>query len=281
MRQGKRGEAGTEIVVRKPGRLLSSEIPKHWYGDQPFVTHFLDALSSTFPFGEAFFVRSVMHYRDRVADPKLADEIRDFAAQEGQHSRVHAEHVQLLLDQGYSLLGVLNGQADKVTRWMNRKHPRYALATTAALEHLTAILARQVLTHSETLTGPMHEKMATLWRWHALEEAEHKAVAFEVMRAAEVPHWMRVVSQLMSTWGLAFETLLRVAYMLYRDGLLFRRAGWRGGYRFLFGSAALLRGTGPAYRAWYRRDFHPDDEDDRALINQRSPEVAQELAALS
>lgn len=270
--------APTTIKVRRPEQPLSRDLPKFWYNNEPFATHFLDALSSTFPFGEAFFVRSVLHYRERVEDPRILADIRAFAAQEGQHSRVHADHVQLLLDQGYTGLESINDNGEAVTRWMNKKVPMASLVTTAALEHLTALLARQVLRDPERFTAKMHPEMARLWRWHALEEAEHKSVAFDVMRVVQPKHRQIVISQILNTLGLSLEVMIRIIYMLWKDDLLFSRRGWRGGYGFLFGTRGLLRGAGADYLAWFRRDFHPEAIDDRPLIAEREPMVDRELA---
>jgi predicted metal-dependent hydrolase len=269
---------GTRIQVRRPAKLLSRDIPRHWYGGDAFASHFLDALSSTFPAGEAFFVRSVIHYREQIDDPALLEKIRGFSGQESQHSRVHADHVQLLVDQGYVSLETRNRLMDRVMQWVNRSWPANSLAGTAALEHLTAILARQLLSHPEQFTDAMHPEMAMLWRWHALEEAEHKAVAFDVMQCVVPSHRRRVLAQILNTLGLSLEVFDRLVYMLWKDGQLFRRATWIGGWRFLFGSKGLFRGLGADYRAWYRRDFHPDQIDDRDLIERSRPAIVAELA---
>jgi predicted metal-dependent hydrolase len=237
----------------------------------------MDALSSTFPIGESFFVRSVVHYRDRIEDPQLLDEIRGFAGQEGQHSRVHSDHVQLLLDQGYTLIEWRNDFVDRILHWFNRKQPETSIAVTSALEHLTAILARQFLSYPERFTDSMHPEMRALWRWHALEEAEHKSVAFDVMALAAPSHRRRVLAQISNTFGLGLEVFDRLIYMLYKDGLLFRREGWRGSWRFLFGEQGFLRGIGADYLAWYRRDFHPDQIDDRAMIEENEPAIVADF----
>lgn len=274
------GSGGREIArparaipIRQPARTLSRDIPRHWYGGEAFASHFMDALSSTFPYGEAFFVRSVLHYRDRIEDPELLEEIHSFAGQESQHRRMHDDHVRLLVERGYPLIESRNRFADRILRWFNSHRPAASIAATAALEHLTAILARQVLSHPDRFTDSMHPDMAALWRWHALEEAEHKAVAFDVMQRAAPSYRRRVIAQAVNTLGLAIEVFDRLVYLLYKDGLLFRRAGWAGGWRFLYGEHGLLRGIGAEYRGWYRRDFHPDEIDDRALIEQNSPEI--------
>jgi len=266
------------ILIRRPKRDLSARIPRHWFGGDAFATHVFDALSSTFPFGEAFFVRSVNHYRSQIEDPVLRERIAGFAGQEGQHSRLHDEHVALLLGHGYAHLAARNRLFDRLVRWQNRRFPRMSLAVTAALEHLTALLARQLL-GSERFTRQMHPAMARLWRWHALEEAEHKAVAYDVLSIVAPSPLRRRAVMILVTLDLASETLQRTAYMLWVDGLLFRRETWSRGWRFLLGPEGFLRGLGADYRAWYRRDFHPDQIDDRALIARHAPEIAAEMAS--
>ncbi len=66
---------------RKPARW--------WNGGDPVATALYNALSATFPEGEAFFVESVRGYRDG-APPRLAQEIKAFTTQEAIHSREHA-----------------------------------------------------------------------------------------------------------------------------------------------------------------------------------------------
>jgi len=268
------GTKGTEGLKESP-----VAIPRYWWGDDPFRTHFFNALSSTFPFGEAFFVRSVRYYADRVTDPKLQQEIRAFAGQEGQHSRIHDAHVDLLIEQGYGALAARNRFIDRIMRWHNRETPRFSLAVTAALEHLTAILARQLLLNPGNHVDEMDPSMARLWRWHALEESEHKSVAFDVMVAAEIPRWMRNGAMALNTFGLTLETLERMIYLFYKDGRLFDGRTWMAGWRFLFGRGGFLRGVGRDYRAWYRADFHPEEIDDREMIARFAPRVTAEVSA--
>ncbi|MFO0689422.1 MAG: metal-dependent hydrolase [Myxococcota bacterium] len=272
------------IPIRRPAFSLagpgatSGRPPRHWHAAGPFASHFFDALSSTFPFGEAFFVRSVLAQRDRITDPELLARIRGFAGQEGQHSRLHDEHVDLLLADGDRLITVRNRFIDRILRFQNRRWPMLSLALTAALEHLTAILARALLADGARRTHAMHPAMAPLWRWHAFEEAEHKAVAFDVLLRVAPGRSRRIVAMGIASFFLAFETTLRTAYLLGKDGLLFDRATWSAGLRFLFGAEGLLRDTGPAYRAWYARDFHPDGTDDSALLAASWPVIDRELA---
>ncbi len=254
------------LEIRRPAFELGPDLPRYWYGGNAFASHYLDSLSSVFPDGEAFFVRSVQRYRDRIDDSALRQAIQGFAGQEAQHSRQHDVHLELLDARGYGALTRLNRAADKVMRFTNRRFPRFSLASTAALEHLTAMLARRILRDGARFTTPMNARMAALWRWHALEEAEHKAVAFDVLKRVAPSYWLRVIALVVNTAGLFVEMLLRTGYMLWKDGELARRESWSDGWKFLFGREGLLRGVGPDYRAWYRRDFHPNEIDDGPLI---------------
>lgn len=263
------------IAVRRP-RIRLDNVPRHWNRD-PFATHFLNALSSTFPDGEAFFVRAVTRYRDEIQDPALRKAIQAFAGQEGQHSRLHAHHLQILVAQGYTGLATRN----RFVRWATDQSlhwsPRASLAGTAALEHLTALLARKVLQESRTFSEGMDSTMAALWRWHALEEAEHKAVAFDVLAQVAPSYPLRVWMLATNTFSMLVEILDRTFYMLWKDGLLFRRVTWKQGWRFLFGERGFLRGLGPDYWMWYRRDFHPTNVDDGPILERFRSQIDGEI----
>jgi predicted metal-dependent hydrolase len=260
-----RAGSGHAIEVRRPDRFVSPEVPHYWNGGNAFATHYLNALSSVFPDGEAFFVRSVMHYRDRIRDPELQTAIQGFAGQEAQHSRQHDTHLEALAAQGYTALVRLNRLADAGMRFGNRHWPRFSLASTAAVEHLTALLARRILS-DPGFTARMDPRMAELWKWHSVEEAEHKAVAYDVLQQIAPGRALRAAALLLNTLGLFVEVAVRTAYMLHVDGVLFRRRNWADGWRFLFAPGGLLRGHARDYLAWYRRGFHPNQIDDRVLI---------------
>lgn len=66
-------------------------IKRHYFANSPLMSHFLTALSSTFPVGEQFFVNSVRNVRDKVSDPQLQAQIAAFIGQEAMHSKAHGE----------------------------------------------------------------------------------------------------------------------------------------------------------------------------------------------
>jgi predicted metal-dependent hydrolase len=266
------------ITIRNVHFELGEEIPRYWYDGDPARTHLMNALSSTFPAGEAFFVRSVQHYRDQIDDPALLEQIKRFVGQEAVHSREHDAHVKLLVAQGYPGIARINKQADREMRWWNRRAPRFSLATTAALEHLTAIMARRALSEPDYWAGPMHEHMAPLWQWHAMEEAEHKAVAFDVLERVSGSYRLRVLAMLFASFGLLLDNLVRWAYLMFKDGRLLEPKMWSGTFRFLWARGGLYRALIPDYVRWYRRDFHPWQQDDQPLIDACRERLALEIA---
>ncbi len=150
--------------------------PRLWHGGNVEATAIYNALSTTFPTGEAFFVESVRAFREG-APPKLAAEIKGFTTQEAIHSREHAAFNRRAADSGYDL-SKLEAQIDHRLAITKTKPPIVSLAATMALEHFTAILAHELLDDPSHLAGA-DKDAADLWRWHACEEIEHKGVAYD------------------------------------------------------------------------------------------------------
>src|SRR5215212_1291647 len=159
---------------RRFGRGAALE--RLWHGGRIEATAIYNALSTTFPAGETFFVESVRKFRDG-APPKLAEEIKGFTTQEAIHSREHDAFNRRAADAGYDLTK-LEEQVEYRLAVTRTKPPIVSLAATMALEHFTAILAHQLLANPRHLDGADHET-AELWRWHACEEIEHKGVAYD------------------------------------------------------------------------------------------------------
>ena len=170
---------GLQIRPRHLDFDLPDPLPRHWHGGDAFKSHLFDAMSVLFPDGERFFIDSVRQFRDQITDPTLKEQIRGFIGQEGHHSREHLEYSQRLRDLGYAIEPIERRARGRIRYAQKRLSPQRQLAATAALEHITAIMADQVLREPECLRGA-DANMARLWRWHALEETEHKAVAFDV-----------------------------------------------------------------------------------------------------
>jgi len=245
---------------------------RDWHSYGPQATHFFNALSVFFPVGERFFIASVRNYRDRITDPDLKKAVVAFIGQEAMHGREHEHYNRLIQDSGMPVQGMerlvvrVLGLARKLTP------QSWQLATTLALEHQTAILADLLLSNPGLLAGS-DPAFRRLWQWHALEETEHKAVAYDVWNEAvgtgSVAYLVRSASMVFTS--LAFWTLIAAfsIRMIETDPATRRRpAGYLDLADFLFGRQGMFRASLPAWRGYFKRSFHPWQHDNRQLLEQ-------------
>ncbi len=259
--------ADINIEPRNREHDIMDCLGRDWFGGSAFKTAWFNAMSITFPLGEKFFIDSVRHYAARISDPKLQREIRGFCGQEGFHRREHERYNQLLYSQrGYDL-DYLEGRIEKSIAITNKVlSARQRLAATAALEHITAILAQWNLGAASPMRAEAEPAMRALWDWHAAEEMEHKAVAFDVYRAIGGGEKMRKTALRRASFFLLLDIVVGTVHMLRRDGQLWRLGNWREGIRFLLGKQGVLRQIWPAYKAYFGDDFHPWQQDTRATL---------------
>jgi predicted metal-dependent hydrolase len=250
--------------------------PRWWLGGDPVATAFYNALSVTFPQGERFFMDAVRRYRTEVSG-ELADQVAAFVTQEALHTREHVAFNRQVADHGYDVAAMEARTRRRLD--FARSRPAYMqLGATIALEHFTAILAHALLADPRHLEGAAPEA-AALWRWHAIEEIEHKAVAFDTFRVATarltgVRRWhIRFWTMVIAT-GLLFRVVgANMSDLLRQDGLRGRRA-LGAILRLLWVRPGLLRQILPLYLAYFRPGFHPWDHDDRPLIQSAEQALA-------
>lgn len=270
-----------------PTRRISFEeslqdVPKHFAADGDLVTsHLAAALSAVFPDGEDFFVRSVRHYRDRIDDPALKRQVAGFVGQEALHGREHR-----LLNDRFAKLGYPTKSVERLTKWGLAARERIAparsnLAATAALEHFTATLAEHLLTNEETRTLIGHPEVQNLFLWHALEESEHKAVAFDVYKAMGGSERMRVWTMNLLRFGFVGSMVVQVTLSLLRDRSTYRPGRLRTSWRRFRHSPILSRELWDQLHDYNRPDFHPDDRDTTELVERWREELFGDHGSLS
>ncbi|KAF0809041.1 hypothetical protein A167_02251 [Alcanivorax sp. S71-1-4] len=267
MRSRKKKPANTLTITPQRMDFDFAGVPKHWFDNDPVLSHFLNALSLTFPDGERFFVDAVRAFRDTVKDPERQKEISGFIGQEAMHSLEHDTFNKMLAAQGYQEQAE-GGQ--KLARYLikqgrERLSAKKQLAATAALEHITAILANRLL-KDPALLESMDPAVRDLWMWHAIEEIEHKAVAFDLYQDVSGDYRLRVRVLLAASLALASYTSKYTWALLKQDGLhrnplVLARGAWR-----LFGFNGLLTRTVPDFLQFLRPGFHPWQEDNSALV---------------
>lgn len=239
-----------------------------WAGGDPFATAFYNALSVTFPKGEAMFIEAVKAFREGVS-PKLEKEIRAFVTQEVMHTREHVAFNKRVEEAGYDI-GFLNDQVSHVMDLIKSRPQIVNLCVTMALEHYTAILAKQFLEDPHAFRNGEGEQVE-LWKWHAIEEIEHKGVAYDTWLHATQgwSRWKRwkMKSTLMLLVSINFwkNRYVGMLHLLKQDGI----TGWqahRGLLWFLLGRPGTLRKLFLPWATYFLPGFHPWNEDDRHLI---------------
>ena len=242
--------------------------PRLWHGGSIEATALYNALSATFPVGEAFFVESVRNFRDG-ADAKLAEDIKNFTTQEVVHSREHLAFNRRAADSGYDLTA-LEAQVEKRLAITRSKPKIVSLAATMALEHFTAILAHELLADPRHLAGA-DEATAALWKWHASEEIEHKGVAFDTWLHAtkDWTRWKRwkvkSLVMLYVTRNFVVDRTAGALELMRQDSVEGPRAWGRLAW-YALGSPGMIRKISGAWVAYFLPGFHPWTIDDRSLI---------------
>ena len=263
-----RPSAARRIPVRRL-QTRPEDVADGWIvPDDPIFSHLLATLSAVFPNGEDFFVASVRRHRDAVADdPVLRTQVNAFIGQEAMHGRAHRALNRRLAELGYR-----TERADRTiericTRVLAAKPRRLAIAVTAAAEHYTGLLAETALDHEPTrriLFG--QEAIEPLICWHALEELEHKNVAFDVLDAAGGGYPIRAAGFLVTTGVLAGYVGLEWGRAVFEDRAEITPAHRRR-FRSNLRRQKLLSG-------WFLRNafvdlkpgFHPDDTQTDELV---------------
>lgn len=251
-----------------------------WMGGDPVGTALYNALSATFPKGEGFFVESVRKFREGTP-PKLEAEIRAFVTQEVMHSREHVAFNKRAHEAGYDL-APLERRVDERLALVRSKPPIASLAATMALEHFTAILAHELLRDPRHL-APADAETRALWRWHAIEEIEHKGVAYDTWLHAtrnwpRFKRWsVKAKVMLLVTRNFVVDRTAGTLELLRQDGITGPKA-WARLFWYGWVRPGMFRKVFAAWLSFFMPGFHPWNHDDRALIAEAEGELKAEPA---
>ncbi|MDY6945996.1 MAG: metal-dependent hydrolase [Pseudomonadota bacterium] len=244
--------------------------PRWWHGGDPVATAYFNALSASFPQGETFFIDSVRRYRDR-GDARLQAQIQAFIQQEVAHTREHVVFNKLIKNAGYDTTA-MDAETRRRLDIARSRHPLAQLAITVALEHFTAMMANFLLTQHNPLPGAPPEVLR-LWQWHAIEEVEHKAVAYDTFmvvtqKLSPLRRWaLRCHVMLVISAQFWYSNFQRMADFFRQDGINTPRTWWRV-FTYLCFEPGMLRIIFRPYMSFFRPGFHPWDHDDGALIRE-------------
>jgi uncharacterized protein len=264
--------ADREIAPRAQKLEFGADTPHHWMDGDPYMTNLMNAFSLTFPEGERFFINAVRHFRDRVTDPQLEKQVKGFLAQESLHRREHDTFNDWLRSQGFNVDKYYAEVVEMLASKGLLDIPMVRLAVTCALEHFTAMLAESWLTTDE-LRAQAHPSVRNLWTWHALEELDHKAVAFDVYKAAGGGYSLRAVVMIGTTIGFVAKVAQLQYRLMKKDGELKNWKSWMRGAWKNWGPRGYLSSLVPIYLQYFRPSFHPWDYDHSELVRRFEREL--------
>lgn len=250
----------TDLVVRRLLIDLEKPFARHWCGGDAFRTALFNALSMSFPVGEQFFIDSVRNGYKALPEDKqehFRKEVQGFVGQEATHRRLHSLFNGHLEKQG--LVNAWAPRAQKRLKLLEGADYRHWVAITAANEHFTAILADWLLRNHDELEG--EPRLKTMWLWHCAEESEHKSTAFDLYHALDGNHTWRIVWMRRITTIFLGDLVRQTVNNLRRDGALWKWSTWKSAASFLFGKRGLVRETYGPWREYFRKDFHPTQQD--------------------
>ncbi|MEM7360767.1 MAG: metal-dependent hydrolase [Pseudomonadota bacterium] len=245
-----------------------------FHGNNTVISAYWVGLSATFPLGEAEFIRSVRLYEDQITDDKLAAEVKDFAAQEAHHALQHRKINKQFDACGYSTSKVEKLMEAKIKERIEKWSDKKRLMHTVSAEHFTAVMAHFALSHPESLDH-MPESLRKLFLWHAIEEVEHKSVAFDVYKHCVGDMWrLRRHYAYFAFIEFPMNMYLITRFLLKEMGY---KATWnerRGMWRYLFGKGGTVSTVKNLYMMFFRKDFHPWQHDDSELVAKWKEELA-------
>ncbi len=273
--QGRTVKEARPIRSRKVKLPFGSQIPRHWLAGSAVASHIANGANLLFPAGERFFVRSVKHYLEHFKDdPETTATIRGFFGQEGNHAREHERFFAIMEEQGYEIRPFLARYERFCFGVFERlAPPSLRLAVTAACEHYTAIMAENAL--QDGMLDTAHPVMADLLKWHAAEEIEHKAVAFDVLERVAPSYSVRAAGLAAATLLLGMWWFLGTRMLLEQDGISGREARRQLRQLRAMANAKPAPGTSgdgivrnvfwKGIRSYLRPGFHPNNHDNYHL----------------
>lgn len=241
-----------------------------WNGGGAHWTQFMNTLSIFFPAGERFFIKSVRNYRDKVVDPELRKAVAAFIGQEAFHTREHEEYNEAMEVAGIPVVE-LEARVQTLLDYVENNLPKpVQLAVTVSLEHLTAMLA-DVVMEDDRFIKNSDPHYTALWQWHAMEETEHKGVAFdvyeEVIGKGPAAYALRSVVFLAANvifWSLFY----RYYYLVMKNrGEHKNVRGWMKSFRYQFGKRGVFPTLIGDWLSFFKPGFHPWDINNIHLLD--------------
>lgn len=235
-------------------------------GEAYFKFILINAFSIALPSGEKFFIDSLKKSLSSIEEPETKSAVRIFMMQEAVHSKYHSIYNKTCCrENGYSLARLEAPFLFNSAYVANNNSDQYCLALTVCLEHLTAVASEALLTHDWLdICAP---SVAEFWKWHALEEIDHRSVAYDLYMATYKDK--AFLNQVMSEVYLKFARFLEKTMhtMASSDGKSTKALKvWLRESDFMVGQQGVIPYFMQLIERFYEVDFHPDTHFDLTIL---------------
>jgi predicted metal-dependent hydrolase len=250
------------IPVRKMGFDFSN-VPKDYMNGSLAKSHLFDGLNLLFPEGERFFMRAVRDGLNKIDNPDLKQQARGFFGQETQHAIEHEKFFDVLEQNGYVFRDKLKKLDNFILKMRDVLPAGLRLSMTAGAEHLTAVLGAATLVDDDIEKS--HPAMRDLIQWHAIEEIEHKAIAFDVYQESNGNYLLRILGYISAMLFIHITSNSLMKSFLLQDGYSKKEA--RKLLKETQKSMLLKhKNLGKDLRAYFKPSFHPNNIDESGLV---------------
>ncbi|MCS5712090.1 metal-dependent hydrolase [Candidatus Berkiella aquae] len=244
-------------------RLLKFNVGKnhrrYWFNDDPIKTLHANTLTASIPYGEQFFIACVLPHIKTIKDRAKRRNAIQFAQQERNHSKEHFRLFLKTVKPYYPKLKVKNNLYQKLFQVVALLvGSKIRLAMVAAMEHFTAVTGELYIREPELLSG-IDEQIYLLWQWHFIEELEHKAVAFDILKTVSNNYFVRATGFFLAASFLMIGFSSAYWHMAIQDKLHTKLSFYRRSYQFFWGKSGLLRRLCWPYLRYLKPSFHPND----------------------
>jgi len=209
-----------KIIVRDFTFEFPKDLDPVWCPQNPARSHLFNGLSLVFPFLEPYLVRSTQSAIPHIDAPELVEDMRGFDGQEARHFQCHRRLNELLKSNGYPELLAVEKRIAKSYQRLLKKSLRTQLAYNAGFECMTNGFTNWMINKRTKLFLGASPQVTSFLLMHAVEETEHKTVAYDVYMAYSGKYWPRAIGVFHGSLHVLGFSLIGMMTALKKDKVL-------------------------------------------------------------
>lgn len=209
-----------KIIVRDFTFEFPKDLDPVWCPQNPARSHLFNGLSIVFPYLEPYLIRSTQSAIPHIDAPELVEDMRGFDGQEARHFQCHRRLNELLKSNGYPELATVEKRLAKSYKRLLKKSLRTQLAYNAGFECMTNGFTKWMINKRTELFFGASPQVASFLLMHAVEETEHKTVAYDVYMAYSGKYWPRAIGVLHGSLHVLGFSLIGMMTALKKDKVL-------------------------------------------------------------